>query len=94
MGVVCRLVKLACENSPISPAIRRIKRKLSGVYHAYLSGRVKALQRELSEIAEHNREYFTKRHHSPKEKAQHEELWERVYEIRAELYTLLERTAA
>ena len=33
--------------------------------HAYLSERVKALQRELTEIAQHNRQYFAKKSHSP-----------------------------
>jgi hypothetical protein len=61
--------------------------------HAYVSERVKALQRELAEIAEHNRQYFTTKTHSPTDRAQHQELRERVYQIRAELYALLERTA-
>jgi len=61
---------------------------------AYLSSRVNALQRELLEIAEHNRQYFAKRSHSPTATAQHKELRERVYQIRAELYALMERTAA
>lgn len=60
--------------------------------HVYLSSRVKTLQRELSEISEHNRQYFTKRRHTPIAKAEHEELWERVYEIHAELYSLMERS--
>jgi hypothetical protein len=62
--------------------------------HAYLSNRVKALQRELAEIAEHNRQYFAKKSHSSTGKAQHKELRERVYQIRAELYALMEQTAA
>jgi len=62
--------------------------------HSYLSERVKALQRELAEIAEHNRQYFAKKRHTPRAMAQHRELRERVYQIRAELYALMERTAA
>jgi hypothetical protein len=62
--------------------------------HAYVSSRVKALQRELAEIAEHNREYFANAKHSPPEIANHRELRERVNQIRAELYALIERTAA
>jgi len=62
--------------------------------HAYLSERVKALQRELAEIAEHNRHYFAKKSRSPTARAQHKELRERLYQIRAELYSLMERTAA
>ena len=62
--------------------------------HAYLSERVKALQRELSQIANHNRKYFAKRGHSSTAKAQHKELRERLYQIRAELYALLKRSAA
>jgi len=64
------------------------------VDNAYLSTRVKALQRELVEIAEHNRQYFAKKSHSPTAKAQHKELRERLYQIRAELYSLMERPAA
>jgi hypothetical protein len=62
--------------------------------HAYLSERVKALQHELVEIAEHNRQYFAHRSHTPTAKAQYKEWRERVYQIRAELYALMERTAA
>jgi hypothetical protein len=62
--------------------------------HVYLSSRVKALQFELAEVAEHNRQYFAKKRHSQKDKAQHRELRERVYQIRAELYALMEQTAA
>ena len=62
--------------------------------YEYLSSRVKALQRELAEITEHNRQYFAKKSHSPTAKAQHKELQERVYQIRAELYAMKERTAA
>ena len=53
-----------------------------------------ALQRELLEIAKHNRDYFAKEKHSPNERAEHEAWKERVYEIRAELYAMTERTAA
>jgi hypothetical protein len=61
---------------------------------AYVLGRVNTLQRELLQIAEHNRDYFTKETHSANERAQHEAWRERVYEIRAELFALMERTAA
>jgi hypothetical protein len=52
------------------------------------------LQRELLQIAEHYRHYCTEENHSTKERAQHEEESERVFEIRAELFALIERTAA
>jgi len=55
---------------------------------------VNALQHELAKIAEHNREYFASKTHSATDRAHHQELRERVYQIRAELYALLERTAA
>jgi len=61
--------------------------------YAYVSDRVNALQRELAKIAEHNREYFASKTHSATDRAHHQELRERVYQIRAELYALLERTA-
>jgi hypothetical protein len=64
------------------------------MYHAGLSDRVKTLQRELVEIAAHNRQYFTRKRHSSTAKAQHQELRERVYQIRAELYALMELPAA
>jgi hypothetical protein len=63
------------------------------MYHTLLSDRVKALQRELVEIAAHNRQYFTRKRHSSTDRAQHRELWERVYQIRAELYALMEQPA-
>ena len=62
--------------------------------HAYLSSRVKALQQELADIAERNRQYFAKRGHSPTAKARHKELRERLYQIHSELHALRERTAA
>ena len=62
--------------------------------HRYLSGRVKALQNELVEIAEHNHKYFATKDHSAVQKFHHQELRKRVYQIRAELYSLIERTAA
>jgi len=62
--------------------------------HAYLSERVKALQRELAEIAEHNRHYFAKKSRSPTARAQHKELRERLYQIRSELYALLDSSEA
>jgi hypothetical protein len=61
---------------------------------AYVLSRVNTLQRELLQIAEHNRDYFTKENHSPNERAQHEAWKERVYDIRAELHGLIERAAA
>ena len=61
--------------------------------YEYLSNRVKDLQSELAEIAEHNRQYFAKRNHCANERAQHKVWIERVYEIRAELRALLERAA-
>jgi hypothetical protein len=60
----------------------------------YLSYRVKALQKELGEIALHNRKYFNKSHHSDHERVQHKARIERVTEIRAELRTLMDQTAA
>ena len=59
-----------------------------------LSSRVKALRREIAEISEHNRQYLEKNRHSPNEQAEHEAWKERIQEIRAELFALLERTAA
>ena len=55
---------------------------------------MKALQQELADIAERNRQYFVRRRQSPTAKAQHKELRERLYQIRAALYALMERTAA
>jgi hypothetical protein len=60
----------------------------------YLSCRVKALQKELGEIALHNRKYFNKSHHSDHERVEHKARIERVTEIRAELRTLMDQTAA
>jgi transcription elongation GreA/GreB family factor len=62
--------------------------------HADLSNQLKALQRELLQIAEHNRQYFARKHHTLTERAQYRGMRERVYKIRAELYSLRERTAA
>jgi hypothetical protein len=62
--------------------------------HAYLSERVKTLQRELVHIAERNRQYFAKRGHSPTAKAQRKELRERLYQIRSELSALLDSSEA
>jgi hypothetical protein len=59
-----------------------------------VSKRVPALQRELVEITEHDREYFAKKRHSANERAQHKEFRERFYKIRAELRELLEHMAA
>ena len=61
---------------------------------AYVLSRVNTLQRELLQISEHYREYFTKENHSAGERAQHEEQIERVNEIRDELLAVVERTAA
>jgi succinate dehydrogenase/fumarate reductase flavoprotein subunit len=60
--------------------------------YSYLSERVKALQQELAQIAEHNRQYFAKRKHTPQDRAHHQELRERVYKIRADLYGLIEKS--
>ena len=62
--------------------------------HAYLSSRVKALQQEIADIAERNRQYFAKRGHSPTAKAQHKELRERLYQIHSELHVLLDSSEA
>jgi hypothetical protein len=62
--------------------------------HARLSDRLKDLQRELAEISEHNRQYFSSRNHSPSQRAQHDEFITRVYAIREELRAMMERTAA
>jgi hypothetical protein len=61
---------------------------------AYLFNRVKALQREIAEIARHNRQYFGRKHHSSKDQAQYQEMRQRIYQIRAELYALIEGTTA
>ena len=60
----------------------------------YVLSRVNNLQRELLQIAEHNRDYFGNENHSPNERAEHKVWTERVYEIRAELFALIERAAA
>jgi hypothetical protein len=60
--------------------------------YADLSDRVKALQRELVAITEHNRKYFAKRNHTATERAQHQELRERLFQIRAELHGLIEKS--
>jgi septum formation topological specificity factor MinE len=61
---------------------------------AYLVSRVNNLQRELLQISEHYREYFTKENHSADERAQHEEQVERVNKIREELLAVVEKRAA
>lgn len=61
---------------------------------ASLSNRVKALRREIAQIAERNRQYFEKSRHSPNERAEYESWKERVYEIRAELFALLASSEA
>jgi len=60
----------------------------------YVVSRVNNLQRELLQISERYREYFTKENHSAEERAQHEEQIERVNEIREELLAVVEKTAA
>ena len=62
--------------------------------NAYLLSRVNILQRELLQISEHHREYFTKENHSADERAQHEEQVERVNKIREELLAVVEKTEA
>jgi hypothetical protein len=62
--------------------------------NAYVLSRVNTLQRELFQISEHYREYFTREDHSAGERAQHEEQIERVNEIREELLAVVEKTAA
>jgi len=61
--------------------------------YADIVSRVEALRRELSEITDHNRQYFAKKNHSKTEIAKHQGLQERVKQIRAELYALKKRTA-
>jgi hypothetical protein len=61
---------------------------------AYVVSRVNNFQRELLQISEHYREYFTKETHSADERAQHEEQVERVNKIREELVAVVEKTAA
>jgi hypothetical protein len=58
---------------------------------AYVVSRVNNLQRELLQISEHYREYFTKKDHSAHERAQHEEQVERVNKIREELLAVVEK---
>jgi hypothetical protein len=61
----------------------------------YLLRRVNALQLELAQMAvEHNRKYLAKKRHSPMDKAKHQELRERLFQIRAELQALVERKSA
>ena len=62
--------------------------------NAYLFNRIKALQREIAEIAQHNRRYFARKRHTLVDKAKHQNMRQRIYEIRAELYALIEETAA
>jgi hypothetical protein len=51
---------------------------------------VKALQQELADIAERNSQYFARRRQSPTAKARYKELRERLYQIRADLYALMD----
>ena len=89
---------LICERVCPSSLIRLLRESSRTPFaimdHAYLSERVKALQRELTEIAQHNRQYFAKKSHSPTARAQHKELRERLYQIRSELYALLDSSEA
>ena len=55
-----------------------------------ISRRTKALQQELETISEHNRKYFARRTHTPVEKAAHNEIQERVIQIRSELANMLQ----
>jgi len=56
--------------------------------------RIEALRSEIAKIGDHNRRYFTKKNHLPQEKATHQNLQERVRQIRGELYALKQRTVA
>jgi len=62
--------------------------------YADIKTRVENLRRELAEIAGHNRRYVTKKRHSHEEKFQHQQLQDRVREIRNDLFVLIERTKA
>jgi hypothetical protein len=60
----------------------------------YVLSRVNTLQRELLQIAEHYRAYFSEENHASNEQSHHEAWRERVYEIRAELYALMDSSEA
>jgi hypothetical protein len=62
--------------------------------YADIKSRVESLRRELAEIAEHNRRYFSRKNHSAEERAQHRQLQDRVRQIRGELYFFLEQAKA
>ena len=58
-----------------------------------VSWQVMVLRRELEQIGDHNRAYFSRKSHGEEEKRKHLELLERVVEIRAELSDLMMREA-
>jgi len=62
--------------------------------YSEIKGRIESLRGELTEVAEHNRQYFSRKNHSADEGAQHRQLQDRVHQIRSELYALFERTKA
>jgi len=57
--------------------------------YAELKSRVESLRREQATVAQHNRQYFSKKTHSPVERLQPRLLQDRVRLIRAELYALI-----
>ena len=62
--------------------------------YADIKSRIESLRRELAEVAQKNRQYFSRKNHSYAERAEHRKLQDRVRQIRAELYALVERTRA
>ena len=62
--------------------------------YADIKNRVETLRRELAEIAGLDSRYVSRKKHTHEEKVQHQQLQDRVRQIRNELYTLLERTKA
>jgi hypothetical protein len=62
--------------------------------YEYISARLKALQRELDEIAIHNREYFRNKRRSEDAKREHQERQIRALEIKAELASLAAKQTA
>jgi len=59
----------------------------------HISWRVMVLRRELEQISDHNRAYFSRKSHGDEEKRKHRELQVRLMEIRAELRDLMIRKA-
>ena len=59
-----------------------------------IKDRIESLRQELAEVAQQNRQYFSRKNHSHVERAQHRQRQDRVRRIRAELYAPLERTKA